>query len=153
MEVKRTNLPPKTLKTLLLEKRWGQRQTLWIYLEILISSSHFQPTFLKQAYAISMQPVWMFQPIFMKLSMYMTAVVPISTTYFINPSHRSVRLYVYRHVVARQRLGKKNTLLLLGNGSVKTLASNTQATIELLNASFSVRSVSYQLVLPRNSSF
>jgi hypothetical protein len=37
------------------------------------------------------------------------ALEPISTAYFINPSHHSVCLYVYPHNVARQRLGKKDT--------------------------------------------
>jgi hypothetical protein len=59
---------------------------------------------------------------------------PISTAYFINPSHQSVCLYVYPLIVARQRLGKN-----------VTAATNTHATIEeLLDASFSIRSVSYQ---------
>jgi hypothetical protein len=38
---------------------------------------------------------WMPQPIFMKLGMYIMATEPISEAYFINPSHRSVCLYVY----------------------------------------------------------
>jgi hypothetical protein len=51
-----------------------------------------------------------------------------------NPSHQSVRPYVYFPIVARQRFGKN-----------VTAATNTQGTIEeLLNASFSMRSVSYQ---------
>jgi hypothetical protein len=59
---------------------------------------------------------------------------PISTVYFINPSHQSVRLYVYPANVARQRLGKNITA-----------ATNTHAAIELLlDGSFSMRSVSYQ---------
>jgi hypothetical protein len=55
---------------------------------------------------------------------------PISTAYFINTSHRSVYLNVY---VARQRLGKN-----------VTTSRNARAAIELLETSFSVRSVSYQ---------
>jgi hypothetical protein len=59
---------------------------------------------------------------------------PISTAYFINPSHQSVCLYEYPTLVARQQLGKN-----------VTAAMNTQGTIgELLNTSFSMRSVSYQ---------
>jgi hypothetical protein len=63
-----------------------------------------------------------------KLGMYsyIMALEPISTAYFINPSHRFVCLYVYPPIVARQRLGKN-----------VTAAKNTQATIEeLLDASF-----------------
>jgi hypothetical protein len=48
------------------------------------------------------------EPVFMKLGMCIMAPEPISTSYFINPSHQSVCLYVY-------------PLLLLGNDSVKTL--------------------------------
>jgi hypothetical protein len=58
----------------------------------------------------------------------------ISSAYFINPSHQSVCLYVYPPSIARQRIGKN-----------VTVATNTHATIEeLLDASFSMRSVSYQ---------
>jgi hypothetical protein len=39
--------------------------------------------------------LWMPEPIFMKLGMYITAPEPISTAYFINPSHQSVCLFVY----------------------------------------------------------
>jgi hypothetical protein len=57
-----------------------------------------------------------------------------SQRYFITPSHQSVRLYAYPPFVARQRLGKN-----------VTAATNTHAKInELLDASFSMRSVSYQ---------
>jgi hypothetical protein len=53
---------------------------------------------------------------------------------FINPSHQSVCLYMYPPIVARLRLGKNFTT-----------ATNTQAKIEeLLVASFSMPSVSYQ---------
>jgi hypothetical protein len=38
--------------------------------------------------------------------MYIMAPELISTTYFINPSHQSVCLYVYPSTVARQWLGK-----------------------------------------------
>jgi hypothetical protein len=59
---------------------------------------------------------------------------PISTAYLRNPSHQSVCLNVYPPIVSRQRLGKN-----------VTAAMNTHATIaELLGASFSMRSVSYQ---------
>jgi hypothetical protein len=51
--------------------------------------------------------------------------------YFINPSHRSV----YPPIVARQRLDRNVTAV-----------TNTRATIEeSLDASFSARSVSYQM--------
>jgi hypothetical protein len=75
---------------------------------------------------------WMPERIFMKLGMYIMAPEHISMAYFINLSHRSVYLYVYPSVVARQRLGKN-----------VTPATNTHATIELLNASFSMESVLY----------
>jgi hypothetical protein len=56
---------------------------------------------------------------------------PVSTVYFVNPSHQSVCV---SPTVARQRLGKN-----------VTAATNTHATIEeLLDASFSMQSVSYQ---------
>jgi hypothetical protein len=55
----------------------------------------------------------------------------ISAAYFINPSHRSVCLYVYFSVVVRQRLGKK-----------VTAATNIHAPLEeLLDASFPMRSL------------
>jgi hypothetical protein len=70
----------------------------------------------------------------MKLGMYITAPESIKKAYFINTSHQFVCLYVHPAIVARQRLGKN-----------VTATTNTQATIdELLDASFSVRSVSYQ---------
>jgi hypothetical protein len=59
---------------------------------------------------------------------------PISMAYLINPFHQSVCLYVYPQIIARQRLGK-NIIA----------ATNTEEKIEsLLNASFSMRSVSYR---------
>jgi hypothetical protein len=69
----------------------------------------------------------------MKLGMHIMELGPISTAYYINPTHQSVRLYVYP-IVPRQGLGENITA-----------ATNTHATIEeLLDASFSMRSVSYQ---------
>jgi hypothetical protein len=66
--------------------------------------------------------------------MYIMALEPISTAYFINPSDQSECLYVYPPIVARQRLGKH-----------VTAATNTHAIVEqLLEASFSIRSMSYQ---------
>jgi hypothetical protein len=41
----------------------------------------------------------------MKLGMYTMVPEPISTAYFISPSHRPVCPYVYLLIVARQRLG------------------------------------------------
>jgi hypothetical protein len=71
------------------------------------------------------------EPIFMKFGM---APEPISTACFINPSHQSVCLYVNPPIVVRQRLGKTDTA-----------ETNTHTTIqELLEASFCMRSVSYQ---------
>jgi hypothetical protein len=76
----------------------------------------------------------MAEPVFMKRGMYVMTPEPISTLYFVNPSHQSVCLYVYPIVVARQRLDK----------SVPA-ATNAHATIEeLLDTSFYMRSVSYQ---------
>jgi hypothetical protein len=62
------------------------------------------------------------KPVFMKLGMYIMAPEPISTAYFINPSHQSVSVCVYLlsllgkgsvkcipPFVARQRLGKNVT--------------------------------------------
>jgi hypothetical protein len=49
------------------------------------------------------------EPIFTKRGMHIMAPEPISTAYFINPSHQSVCLYVYPLIVARQRLGKNVT--------------------------------------------
>jgi hypothetical protein len=76
----------------------------------------------------------MTEPLFMKLYMYVMAPEPVSAAYFINPSHQSACLYVYRRVS------------LIGNGSVDTFPwQRTHATIEeLLKASFPIRSVSYQ---------
>jgi hypothetical protein len=42
----------------------------------------------------------------MKLGMYIMATEPISTMYFINPSHQSVGFPVYPPIVTRQWLGK-----------------------------------------------
>jgi hypothetical protein len=38
---------------------------------------------------------WMPEPICRKLGMYIVAPEPISTTFFINPSHRSVSVFIY----------------------------------------------------------
>jgi hypothetical protein len=66
--------------------------------------------------------------------MYIMATDPILTAYFINPAHQSTCLYVYPLIVAKQRLGKH-----------VPAATNTHSTREeLLDASFSVRSMSYQ---------
>jgi hypothetical protein len=74
------------------------------------------------------------EPIYMKLGMYIMAPEPISVVYFINPSHQSVCLYVYASIVARSRLGEN-----------VTAAMNTYATVEeMLDASFPMRSLSYQ---------
>jgi hypothetical protein len=76
----------------------------------------------------------MSEAIFMKLDMYVMAPEPILTAFFINPFCQSVGLYVYPPVVDKQRLGKN-----------VTAATNTDATIEeLLDASFSLRSLSYE---------
>jgi hypothetical protein len=80
------------------------------------------------------------EPVFMKLGMYIMTPEPISVAY----SHWS--LSVYPRIVARQRLGK-NFLIVDRQRLSKnvTAATNTHATIEeLLDTSFSVRTVSYQ---------
>jgi hypothetical protein len=47
------------------------------------------------------------EPFFMKLGMHIMEPETISTSYFINPSHHSVYLYVYSPpIVVRQRLGE-----------------------------------------------
>jgi hypothetical protein len=78
--------------------------------------------------------------LFMIHGMYNMASEPISAVHFINPSQQSVCPYVYPTTVARQRLCKNVT---------------TATREELLEASFSMRSVSYKrsmrLVLPRTS--
>jgi hypothetical protein len=81
----------------------------------------------------------------MKPGMYIMAAGPISATYFINPSHQSVYICVCP-VVARQRLSKNPHIVVTQRlGQNVTEATNTHATIEeLLDASFSVRSVLYQ---------
>jgi hypothetical protein len=76
----------------------------------------------------------MAKPIFTKLGMYIMASEAISTAYFINPSHQSVRLYVYPFIVDRQQQGRN-----------VTMATDIHATIEeLLEKSFPMRPVSYQ---------
>jgi hypothetical protein len=76
----------------------------------------------------------MLEVIFVKLGMYIMAPKPISTAYLINPSHQSVCLYVYPPILDGERLSK-----------YVRAATNTHETIEeLLDASFSMRSLSYQ---------
>jgi hypothetical protein len=61
---------------------------------------------------------WTTEPIFLKLVMYITAPKPMSTAYFIDPSHQSLCLYVY-------------PLQLLGNVSVDMIPrQQIQARIE-----------------------
>jgi hypothetical protein len=71
------------------------------------------------------------EPFLMKLGMYACIMTtePNSTAYFINPSHESV----YSPIVATQQLGKN-----------VTAATNIHARTQLLEASSSMRSVSYQ---------
>jgi hypothetical protein len=74
------------------------------------------------------------EQIFMKLGVYIMTPEPISSGYFINPSHHCVCLYVHPPIVARQRHNKN-----------VTAATNTQAAMEgLLDASFYIFSVPYQ---------
>jgi hypothetical protein len=73
----------------------------------------------------------MLEPVFMKLGLHKMVPEPVSTAYVINASNQYVCLYVY---VAWQWLGKN-----------VTAAMNTQTRIkDLLDASFSMRSMSYQ---------
>jgi hypothetical protein len=74
------------------------------------------------------------EPIFMKLGMYIKAPEPISTAYFINPSHQSVPLYVYPPIVTRQRFGEFYPSVVDRQRQVKSFASatNTHAIIEEL---------------------
>jgi hypothetical protein len=69
------------------------------------------------------------EPNFQKLGMYIMASDPISTAYFINPSHQTVY-----------------PPMLLSNGSIDTFPRQQLHTIikELLEAWFSMRSVFYQ---------
>jgi hypothetical protein len=69
-----------------------------------------------------------------QLCMCIMAPELISTAYFMNPSHQSVCLYVYPSIVARQWLGR----------NVTTVANTDVPIEELLDASFSMWSVSYQ---------
>jgi hypothetical protein len=72
-------------------------------------------------------------PEIVKLGMYVMAPEPISTAYFLNPFHQSVSLYVHFTV---QRFSKKKV----------TAEIITYATIvQLLDESFSKKSVSYQM--------
>jgi hypothetical protein len=73
-----------------------------------------------------------FLPIFMKCDTYIAVPEPTSTAYYINPSHHYLYLYVYLPIVSRQRLGKN-----------VTAATNTHATIELLDALSCQRQVVY----------
>jgi hypothetical protein len=73
---------------------------------------------------IPLMKFWMSEPIFMKLGICIMVPEHISTAYFVNPSHHLVCLYWYPPIVAA--------------------TTNTHATMEeLLDASFSMRSVSY----------
>jgi hypothetical protein len=68
------------------------------------------------------------------LGIYIMAHEPILTAYFTNLSHQSVCLYLYLHIVARQRLSINVTVTMNTNGVIE----------ELLDASFSMRSESYK---------
>jgi hypothetical protein len=81
---------------------------------------------------ISLINVWIAEPIFMKLGIFIMAPEPNSMAYFTN--NQSLCLHVYSPIVARQRLSK--------NG---TAATNTHATTEeSLEGSFPLRSVLYR---------
>jgi hypothetical protein len=74
------------------------------------------------------------EPIFTKLGMYTTVNEPTSTAYFINPFHQSVCLYVYPPIVAKQHIRKNPIVARQRFGKNVTVATNTQATRELLDA-------------------
>jgi hypothetical protein len=61
---------------------------------------------------------WMAEPIFLKFDAHIMAPEPISMAYFITLSHKSVCLYMYPPLVARQRLSRN-----------VTATKNTHATI------------------------
>jgi hypothetical protein len=87
--------------------------------------------------------VCMAKPIFIKSNTYeyIMATNPISTAYFINPSHQSVCLFLLPPIVARQQIGVN-----------VTAATNTYENIEeLLDASFSMWPLSYQRKYTINS--
>jgi hypothetical protein len=69
----------------------------------------------------------------MELGMHVIASEPISTVYFIDPSHQPVCLYVI-------------PLSLLGNGSVKLHRGNekNQQIEEMLDASYSMRPIPHR---------
>jgi hypothetical protein len=69
--------------------------------------------------------------IFMKLCVYVVEPKPISKTYFINPCHQAVCLYVYPPLVAGQQLSKNSLIVARKRlGKNVTVATNTHATIE-----------------------
>jgi hypothetical protein len=64
---------------------------------------------------------WMPEAIFMKLCMYIMSPEPISTAYFINPSHQSVCLHVYPSYCCKTTARLSVFLYsVLGNVSVNT---------------------------------
>jgi hypothetical protein len=100
------------------------------------------------------QLLYISKPIFLKFGMYIMEPKPNRTAYFINPSHQFVCLYVSPFIVAGQRLGKNLLIFARQRHSKNFIAvTNTHATVEkLLEASFSMRSVSYQGKQANNSS-
>jgi hypothetical protein len=78
--------------------------------------------------------------------MYTMTPKETSTANFINSSHQYVCLHVYPLTVTIKRLGKSPPIVARQRlGRNYTAARNTQATIEeFWDASFSMRSVSYQ---------
>jgi hypothetical protein len=89
----------------------------------------------------------MTEPNFMELGMYIMKPGPISTTYYINPSHQSVCLYVYP-IIAMQRLGKN---VIAGNEYTRNNRRIVGSVVF-----YAVRVMSkklMRLVLPRTSCF
>jgi hypothetical protein len=90
---------------------------------------------------------WLNKSLWNLVCIYM-APEPISTAYFISPSHSSVCLYMSPLIVPMQRLGKNSSIVVRQRFSKNvTAATNTYSTTEkLLDVLFSVvsRGVCYQ---------
>jgi hypothetical protein len=85
------------------------------------------------------------EQMFMKLGMYIMASEPISTAYFINPSHQSLFLYVSPAVVAGQRVGENVT------AAMNTHATTKNCWMRIFCAVRIISKESRRKVLPRTS--
>jgi hypothetical protein len=106
--------------------------------ELLVTCTLYFPYFEKikvglcdlHAVCVSPLPInfSMAEPIFMKIYVYIMTSEPISTAYFINPSHQSACLYVYPPIVTKQRLCKNPSIVARQRlGKNVTVATNTYA--------------------------